>query len=119
MASPLKFVDDINKLMVCLAAGPPQNFTNNFRKLDVHCQKLLRRVVGPPADIDWNQPLHTIFYAWHKRIYQQLESHGFKTWSRQYLSEYSKFTNYVALIDENRWVKRILHWNAGGGRPGR
>ena len=34
-------------------------------------------------------------------------------------SEYWKFANYVALLDENRWVKRILHWNAGGGRPGR
>ena len=30
-----------------------------------------------------------------------------------------KFANYVALLDDNRWVKRILHWNPGGGRPGR
>ena len=22
-------------------------------------------------------------------------------------------------LDDNRWVKRILHWNPGGGRPGR
>ena len=36
-----------------------------------------------------------------------------------YLSEYWKFANYVALLDDNRWVKRILHWNPGGGRPGR
>ena len=72
-----------------------------------------------PADIDWNQPWHTILHSWHNRIDQQLEYHGFKIWSAKYLSEYWKFANYVALLDENRSVKRILHWNAGGGRPGR
>ena len=25
----------------------------------------------------------------------------------------------VAVLDDNRWVKRMLHWNPGGGRPGR
>ena len=43
----------------------------------VHCRKLLRRVVGPPADIDWNQPWHTILHPWHRRIDQQLEYHFF------------------------------------------
>ena len=37
-------------------------------------------------------------------------------WSTKYLSEYWKFASYVALLDDNRWVKRILHWNPGGGR---
>ena len=71
------------------------------------------------VDIDWNQPWHTILHAWHRRIDQQLEYHGFKMWSTKYLSEYWKFANYVALLDDNRWVKRILHWNPGGGRSGR
>lgn len=31
------------------------------------------------------------------------------------LSEYSKFVNNVALLADDRWVKRILHWNPGGG----
>ena len=104
--------------VVCFAAGHRKIYTNDLRKLDVHCRKLLRRVVGPPADIDWNQPWHTILHSWHNRIDQQLEYHGFKIWSAKYLSEYWKFANYVALLDENRWVKRILHWNAGGGRFG-
>ena len=69
-------------------------------------------VEGPPGDIDWNQPWHTILHAWHRRIDQQLD--GFKMWSTKYLSEYWKFANYVALLDDNRWVKRILHWNPGG-----
>ena len=105
--------------VVCFAAGNRKIYTSDLQKHDVHCRKLLRRVVGPPADIDWNQPWHTILHAWHRRIDQQLEYHGFKMWSTQYLSEYWKFANYVALLDDNRWVKRILHWNPGGGRPGR
>ena len=67
---------------------------------DVQCRKLLRRVVGPPADIDWNQPWHTILHAWQDRIDQQLEDHGCKIWSAKYLSAYWKFANYVALLDE-------------------
>jgi len=43
--------------------------------------------------------------------------------STKFLSEYGKLANYVALLDDNRWGKRILHWNPhwnpGGGRPGR
>ena len=119
MASRLKFLDAMITSAVCFAAGHRKIYTNDLRKLDVHCRQLLRRVVGPPADIDWNQPWHTILHSWHNRIDQQLKYHGFKIWSAKYLSEYWKFANYVALLDENRWVKHILHWNAGGGRPGR
>ena len=53
-------------------------------------------------DIDWNQPWHTILHSWHNRIDQQLEYHGLKIWSAKYLSEYWKFANYVAVLDENR-----------------
>ena len=119
MASRLKFFDAMITSVVCFAARHRKIYTNDLRKLDAHCRKLLRRVVGPPADIDWNQPWHTILHSWHNRIDQQLKYHGLKIWSAKYLSEYWKFENYVALLDENRWVKRILHWNAGGGRPGR
>ena len=49
----------------------------------------------------------------------RLDSTRLKMWSTKYLSEYWKFANYVALLDDNRWAKRILHWNPGGGRPGR
>ena len=87
MASRLKFFDAMITSVGCFAAGHRNIYPNDFRKLDVHCRKLFRRVVGLPADIDWNQPLHTILRAWHRRIDQQLEYHGFK-WSSKYLSEY-------------------------------
>ena len=37
---------------VCFAGGHRKIYTNDVWKLDVHCRKLLRRVVGPPPDID-------------------------------------------------------------------
>ena len=33
--------------------------------------------------------------------------------------EYWKFVQYAAVLDDNRWLKRALVWNAGGGRRGR
>ena len=78
MASRLKFFDAMITSVVCFAAGHRKIYTTDLRKLDVHCRKLLRRVVGPPADIDWNQPWHTILHAWHRRIDQKLEYHDHK-----------------------------------------
>ena len=101
MASGLKFFDAMVTSVVCFAAGHRKIYTSDLQKLDVHCRKLLRRVVGPPADIDWNEPWHTILHAWHRRIDQQLEYHGFKMWSTKYLSEYWKFANYVALLEQS------------------
>ena len=104
VTSRLWFFDAMITSVVRFQLGP----TNDLRKLDVHCRKLLRRAVGPPADIDWNQPWHTIRHVWHRRIDQQLEYHGVKMWSRKYLDEYCKFANYVTLLDDNRWRKTIF-----------
>ena len=98
MACRLKFCDAMITSVVCFAAGHRKIYTTKLRKFDVHWRKLLRCVVGPPADIDWNQPWHTILHAWHKRINQQLEYHGFKMWATKYLSEYLIFANYIALL---------------------
>ena len=84
--SILKFFDAMITSAVCFAAGHRKLYTTDLRKLDVHCRKFFRRVVCPPVDIDWNQPWHTILHAWHRRIDQQLEYHGFR--STKYLSEY-------------------------------
>lgn len=107
--------------------------TNNLRKFDVHCGKLLRLVVGPPAKIDWNQPWHTLLHAWHKCIDQQMKYLGFKIWSAKYLSESSKWATvrelqltllYVALLPLTLLYflqvagKCILDSQLGGGRPG-
>ena len=54
-----------------------------------------------------------------RRIDQQWEYHGVERWSTKYVSEYWRFGNHPALLDDNRWVKGILQWNPGSGRPGR
>ena len=39
--------------------------------------------------------------------------------SQLHMLDYWKFVQYVAVLDESRWLKRALTWNAGGGRRGR
>ena len=68
MASRLKCFDAMITSVVCFAARHRKIYTNDLRKVDVHCQKLFQRVVGPPADIERNQPWHTILHSWHNRI---------------------------------------------------
>ena len=97
--------------MVCVAAGHRKVYVGELRKLDVHCRKLLRPMIGPPPGINWNEPWHDILHEWHTRIEQQLECNGFKIWSHKYLTEYWKFGNYVALLPEHRWIRRVLAWH--------
>ena len=68
MASRLYLFDVMITSVVCSAAGHRRIYTNNIRQLDVHCRKFFRRLVGPPADTDRNQPWHTMLHAWHRRI---------------------------------------------------
>ena len=110
IALRLKFFDAIWLLQLCvlqLVTGKC-NYVGELRKLDVHCRKLLRRMVGPPPDANWNGFWHEVLHEWHIRIEQQLECNGFKLWSRRYLAEYWKFANYVALLPGDRWIRRVL-----------
>ena len=119
IALRLKFFDAMVTSVVCFAAGHRKVYVGELRKLDVHCRKLLRRMVGPPPDANWNGPWHEVLHEWHIRIEQQLECNGFKLWSRRYLAEYWKFANYVALLPEDRWIRRVLAWHPQQGRLGR
>ena len=84
IALRLKFFDAMVTSVVCFAAGHRKVYVGELRKLDAHCRKLLRRMVGPPPDINWNGPWHDILHEWHIRIEQQLECNGFKIWSHRY-----------------------------------
>ena len=75
-------------------------------------------IVGPPG-INWNGPWHDILHEWHIRIEQQLECNGLKIWSHRHLTEYWKFANYVALLPEDRWIRRVLAWHPRQKRIGR
>ena len=105
--------------VVCFAACHRKLYVGELRKLDVHCRKLLRRMVGPPADVTWNGPWYEFLHEWHIRIKQQLDCNGFNLLLRRYLAEYWKFESYVALLREHRWIRRVLAWHPRQGRFGR
>ena len=109
MASRLKFFDAMITSVVCFAAGHRKIYTTDLRKLDVHCRKLLRLVVGRQLTLIGTS--HGIQYFMH----------GTDGLINNWNTMVSKCgqRNYVALLEDNRWVKRILNWNPGGGRPGR
>ena len=65
-----------------------------LRKLDVHCRKLLRQVVGPPGSIDWTQPWHSILHQWNERVVEQMQLNGFELWSNRCMLDYWKFVRY-------------------------
>ena len=105
--------------VVRFGAGQWKLYKSELRKLDVHCRKLLRQVVGPPGSIDWTQPWHSILHQWNQRVVEQMQLNGFELWSNRCMLDYWKFVQYVAVLDDSRWLKRALTWNAGGGRRGR
>ena len=94
-------------------------YKSELRKLDVHCRKFLRQVVGPPGSIDWTQPWHFIVHLWNQRVVEQMQLNGFEVWSNRCMVDCWKCVQYVAVLDDSRWLKRALKWNAGGGRRGR
>ena len=54
--------------MACFAAGNRKIFKQELAALDVAHRKLLRRVVGPPAGMDWSRPWHKILHEWNVRV---------------------------------------------------
>ena len=104
--------------VVRFGAGQRKLYKSELRKLDVHCRKFLRQVVGPPGSIDWTQPWHSILHQWNQHVVEQMQLNGFKLWSQRCMIEYWKFVQY-GVLDDSRWLKRALVWNAGGGRLGR
>ena len=103
IALRFNFFDAMVTSVVCFAAGHRKVYLGELRQLDAHCRRLLRRMVGPP----W----HDILHEWHIRIEQQLEFNGFKLWSHRYFTEYWKSANYVGLLPEDRWIRRVLAWH--------
>ena len=59
----LEFFDAVVTPVACFAAGHGAIFHADIRQFDVEFRKLLRRIVGPPADIQWDMPWHIIGYV--------------------------------------------------------
>ena len=115
---------------VCFAAGRRELYVGELWKLGCTL-----RMVGPPAEVNWNGPWHEGMYEWDVRMEQQLERNGFKLWPRRYSAEYWiffifffpapswplpwKFANYVALLLDGRWITRVWAWHPQQWRLGR
>ncbi len=56
-------------------------------KIDIVFHRLLRSIVGPPGDVDWNLLSHEIRHHWNERINFPAR-HGLKTWSAVCLGQY-------------------------------
>ena len=54
--------------VACFAAGNRKIFKQESAALDVAHRKLLRRVVGPLAGLDWSRPWHEILHEWNVRV---------------------------------------------------
>ena len=54
--------------VACFAAGHRKIFKQELAAPDVAHRKLLRRVVGLPAGMDWSRPWHEILHDWNVRV---------------------------------------------------
>ena len=63
----VRFFYSVVTSVVRFGAGHRKLYKSDLRKLDVHCRKLLRGVVGPPRSIDWTKPCHSILDQWNQR----------------------------------------------------
>ena len=96
-------------------------FKQELAALDVAHRKLLRRVVGPPAGIDWSRPWHEILHDWNVRVSIFAGQAGLKPWSHTCLEQHWKLAHYAVNLPCDRWLPRLLHWKPVGqrrvGRP--
>ena len=93
----------------------------DLRAYDIEFRRLLRQVVGPPANVDWTAPWHDILHVWNSRVQDFVEQAGIRTWSAQCVYQYWSFAAYTQQLPETRLIKRILNWKPHGkvrvGRP--
>ena len=107
--------------VACFAAGHRKIFKQELAALDVAHRKLLRRVVGPPAGMDWSRPWHEILHDWNVRVSIFVGQAGLKPWSHTCLEQHWKLAQYAVNLPCDRWLPRLLHWKPVGqrrvGRP--
>ena len=113
--------DKVVSPVACSGASHRAIHKDDLAKLDVEYRRLMRMVVGPPADTNWALPWHDILLGWNNRV-QILSDHaGLQPWSVTCIEAVWKFASYVAILPPERWARRILAWNMRGprkrGRP--
>ena len=117
----LEFFDAVVTPVACFAAGHRAIFHADIRQFDVEFRRLLRRIVGPPADIQWDMPWHIILHHWNAKAVRHWEGLRRPTWGQVCLRSYWNFALHAANLPNTRWIKRALAWQPVGklalGRP--
>ena len=117
----LRYFEKVISPVACFGASHRAIHKDDLAKLDVEYRRLLRMVVGPPADTNWASPWHEILHGWNNKVEVLSDYAGLKPWSVTCVEAVWKFASYVATLPSERWTRRILAWNIRGprkrGRP--
>ena len=117
----LRYFEKVISPVACFGASHRAIHKDDLAKLNVEYRRLLRMVVGPPADTNWASPWHEILHGWNNKVRVLSDYAGLKPWSVTCVEAVWKFASYVATLPPERWTRRILHWNIRGrrtrGRP--
>ena len=95
MRDCFKYLDAMVTPVVFFGAAHRKVYKQDLCRMDIAFRRLLRSIVGPPADVDWTLPWHENLHHWNERVQFFTARHGLKTWSVVCVGQYQKFANYV------------------------
>ena len=117
----LRYFEKVISPVACFGASHRATHEDDLAKLDVEYRRLMRMVVGPPADTSWASPWHEMLHGWNNKVQVSSDYAGLKLWSATCIEAVRKFASYAATLPSERWTRRILEWNIKGprkrGRP--
>ena len=107
----LRYFEKVISPVACFGASHRAIHKDALAKLDVEYRRLMRMVVGPPADTNWASPWHEILPGWNNKVQVLSDYAGLTPWSVTCVEAVWKFASYVATLPSERWTRRILEWN--------
>ncbi len=120
IAARLRYFDAVVSSAACWASCHRTYQRMQSQIMSVAFCKLVRRVVGPPAALDWSRPWHEILHEWNARATRHVTSAHIRSWSETCLRSYWRMASHIARLPDDRWVKRALLWQPKcTGRRGR
>ena len=96
------------------AGGHRTIYNRQLERLDTHFWKLCRSIVGPPPGTAWTLEWHEILHQWNVRVNIFIDRANIKTWSHICCLNYWRLAQHVAMLSQERWVRRILRWGPAG-----
>jgi len=116
----LRYFESVVSSVACFAGGHRTIYNRQLERLDTHFRKLCKSIVGPPPGTDWTLEWQEILHQWNARVNIFIDRANIKTWSRICCFNYWRLAQHVAMLSQERWVRRILRWcPAGTYRIGR